>query len=53
MRLIDQLGFDAVDAGTLDRGIALQAGGPVFGVGLSADRLTTLLAAGAAQDGES
>jgi hypothetical protein len=28
MRLIDRLGFDAVDAGSLDRGVALQPGGP-------------------------
>jgi hypothetical protein len=43
MRLIDRLGFDAVDAGLLNAGVALQPGGPVFGIGLSADKLTKLL----------
>jgi predicted dinucleotide-binding enzyme len=43
MRLIDRLGFDAVNAGPLNGGVALQPGGPVFGVGLSADKLTKLL----------
>ena len=43
MHLIDRLGFDAVDAGPLDAGVALQPGGPVFGIGLSADKLTKLL----------
>jgi hypothetical protein len=40
MRLIDRLGFDAVNAGSLDRGVALQPGGPVFGIGLRVDKLT-------------
>jgi predicted dinucleotide-binding enzyme len=43
MRLIDRLGFDAVNAGSLNAGVALQPGGPVFGVGLPADKLTELL----------
>ncbi len=43
MRLIDRLGFDAVDAGSLEAGIALQPGGPGFGIGHSADQLTALL----------
>ena len=43
MRLIDQLGFDAVYAGSLDRGVTLQPGGPVFGIGLEARKLTRLL----------
>jgi hypothetical protein len=43
MRLIDRLGFDAVDAGSLSAGVALQPGGSVFGVGLKADKLTKLL----------
>jgi 8-hydroxy-5-deazaflavin:NADPH oxidoreductase len=43
MRLIDRLGFDAVSAGSLGAGVALQPGGPVFGIGLSADKLTNLL----------
>ena len=44
LRLIDRLGFDAVDAGSLNAGVALQPGGPVFGIGLSADKLTSILA---------
>jgi hypothetical protein len=43
MGLIDRLGFDAVDAGSLSAGVALQPGGPVFGIGRSADKLTELL----------
>jgi 8-hydroxy-5-deazaflavin:NADPH oxidoreductase len=43
MRLIDRLGFDAVNAGSLDGGVTLQPGGPVFGVGLRADKLKRLL----------
>jgi 8-hydroxy-5-deazaflavin:NADPH oxidoreductase len=43
MHLIDRLGFDAVEAGSLNAGVALQPGGPVFGVGHSADKLTELL----------
>jgi predicted dinucleotide-binding enzyme len=48
LRLIDILGFDAIDAGTLEAGLALQPGGPVFGVGLSAKELSNLLSRGAA-----
>jgi hypothetical protein len=43
MHLIDRLGFDAVNAGPLDAGVGLQPDGPVFGIGLTADKLTTLL----------
>ena len=43
MRLIDRLGFDAVDAGPLNAGIALQPNGPVFGVSHSANELSSLL----------
>jgi 8-hydroxy-5-deazaflavin:NADPH oxidoreductase len=43
MGLIDRLGFDAVDAGSLNAGVGLQPGGRVFGIGRSADKLTTLL----------
>jgi predicted dinucleotide-binding enzyme len=43
MRLIDRLGFDAVNAGPLNAGVSLQPGGPVFGIGLGADQLTNLL----------
>jgi predicted dinucleotide-binding enzyme len=43
MRLIDRLGFDAVDAGTLEAGVALGPEGTVFGVAHSADELSGLL----------
>ena len=43
LRLIDTLGFDAIDAGSLEAGIALQPGGRVFGVGHSANELSNLL----------
>ena len=49
MRLIDRLGFDPVNAGSLEGGVALQPGGPVFGIGLSADKLTKLLSPEASQ----
>jgi predicted dinucleotide-binding enzyme len=41
--LIDTLGFDPVDAGNLESGMALQPGGPVFGAGHSAKELSDLL----------
>jgi predicted dinucleotide-binding enzyme len=40
MQLIDRLGFDAVDAGPLEAGVALEPDGPVFGVAYSADDLS-------------
>jgi predicted dinucleotide-binding enzyme len=43
MKLIDRLGFDAVDAGPLTVGLALQPGGPVFGIAHSHDELSNLL----------
>jgi predicted dinucleotide-binding enzyme len=43
LQLIDRLGFDAVDAGSLESGLALQPGGPVFGAGHSAKELSDLL----------
>jgi predicted dinucleotide-binding enzyme len=43
MWLIDRLGFDAVDAGPLVAGLALQPNGPVFGVSHSATELSNLL----------
>jgi predicted dinucleotide-binding enzyme len=43
LQLIDTLGFDAVDAGSLESGLALQPGGPIFGAGHSAKELSTLL----------
>jgi predicted dinucleotide-binding enzyme len=49
MRLIDGLGFDPVNAGALNGGVTLQPGGPVFGIGLSADKLTKLLSLEASQ----
>jgi hypothetical protein len=43
MQLIDRLGFDAVDAGPLEAGRALEPDGSVFGAAYSADELTNLL----------
>jgi predicted dinucleotide-binding enzyme len=43
LKLIDALGFDAIDAGRLEAGLALQPGGPVFGAGHSAEDLANLL----------
>jgi predicted dinucleotide-binding enzyme len=43
MQLIDRLGFDAVDAGPLEAGLALEPNGAVFGVSYSADDLSSLL----------
>jgi predicted dinucleotide-binding enzyme len=48
LQLIDRLGFDPVDAGNLESGLALQPGGPVFGAGHSAEELSNLLSHGAA-----
>jgi predicted dinucleotide-binding enzyme len=44
LQLIDRLGFDAVAAGRLDAGLAMQSGGRVFGAGHSAMELANLLA---------
>jgi 8-hydroxy-5-deazaflavin:NADPH oxidoreductase len=43
MQLIDRLGFDAVDAGSLEAGSALDPDGPVFGVAHGAGELSDLL----------
>jgi 8-hydroxy-5-deazaflavin:NADPH oxidoreductase len=43
MQFIDRLGFDAVDAGPLEAGIALGPDGPVFGVAHTAEELSDLL----------
>jgi len=43
LQLIDRLGFDAVDAGPLTAGVALGPGGPAFGLGASAEELSSLL----------
>ena len=48
LQLIDILGFDAVDAGKLESGLALQPGGPIFGAGHSAEELSNLLSREAA-----
>jgi predicted dinucleotide-binding enzyme len=43
MRLIDRLGFDAVDAGPLDDGVALQPDGSPFALTHSAAELSNLI----------
>jgi predicted dinucleotide-binding enzyme len=43
MQLIDRLGFDAVDAGSLEAGVVLQPNGPVFGIAHRAEELSRLL----------
>jgi predicted dinucleotide-binding enzyme len=43
LELIDRLGFDAVDAGPLEAGRALEPDGPAFGVVYSASELSNLL----------
>jgi predicted dinucleotide-binding enzyme len=43
MQLIDRLGFDAVDAGPLEAGLALEPDGPVFGLSYGADELSRQL----------
>jgi predicted dinucleotide-binding enzyme len=48
LQLIDGLGFDAVHAGGLEAGLALQPDGPVFGAGHSAEDLSNLLSREAA-----
>jgi predicted dinucleotide-binding enzyme len=48
LELIDALGFDPVDAGRLEAGLALQPGGPVFGAGYTAKELSNLLSREAA-----
>ncbi len=48
LQLIDTLGFDAVDGGSLESGLALQPGGPIFGAGHSAKELSDLLSREAA-----
>jgi predicted dinucleotide-binding enzyme len=48
LKLIDTLGFDAIDAGRLGDGLALQPGGPVFGAGHSGEELSNLLSRAAA-----
>jgi hypothetical protein len=43
MRLIDRLGFDAVDAGPLENGVALQPDGSPFVVIYNGDELRELI----------
>jgi 8-hydroxy-5-deazaflavin:NADPH oxidoreductase len=43
MQLIDRLGFDAIDAGPLDAGVALEPDGSAFGAPRSAGELSSLL----------
>jgi len=43
LQLVDTIGFDAVDAGSLESGLALQPGGPIFGAGHAANELSNLL----------
>jgi 8-hydroxy-5-deazaflavin:NADPH oxidoreductase len=43
MQLVDRLGFDAVDAGPLEAGRALEPDGPVFGIAHTAGELSDLL----------
>jgi len=51
LRLVDKLGFDPVDAGSLRAGAALEPGGPVFGAGHRAEELPNLLSLEAAAAG--
>jgi predicted dinucleotide-binding enzyme len=48
LQLIDTLGFDAVDGGSLESGLALQPGGPIFGAGHNAEELSKRLSVEAA-----
>jgi hypothetical protein len=43
MRLVDELGFDPVDAGTLGESWKQQPGTPVYGADLSAERVERAL----------
>jgi predicted dinucleotide-binding enzyme len=43
LQLIDTLGFDAVDGGSLESGLAMQPGGPIFGAGYGAEELSKRL----------
>jgi len=44
MRLVDELGFDAVDAGSLDESWRQQPGAPVYGADLDAEGVAAALA---------
>jgi 8-hydroxy-5-deazaflavin:NADPH oxidoreductase len=43
LHLIDRIGFDAIDAGPLEAGVALEPDGLVFGAAYTADDLSSLL----------
>src|SRR6202045_2898865 len=43
LQLVDRLGFDAIDVGPLEAGVALQPGGRVFGTSHSSVELSSLL----------
>jgi predicted dinucleotide-binding enzyme len=43
LQLVDRLGFDAVDAGPLAAGVALEPNGPAFGIAYARAELTELL----------
>jgi len=43
LRLIDDVGFDGVNAGNLAAGLSMQPGGPIFGAGHSGKELSNLL----------
>lgn len=45
LSLLNRLGFDAVDAGPLDAGVAFQPNGPIFGKAHRADELSSPLRA--------
>jgi predicted dinucleotide-binding enzyme len=42
LQFIDRLGFDAVEVGSLNAGVALQPDGPAFGIAHSAEQLSNL-----------
>ncbi len=48
LQLIDTLGFDPVNAGNIEAGVALQPRGPIFGAGHSEKELSDLLSREAA-----
>jgi predicted dinucleotide-binding enzyme len=52
LRLIDRLGFDAVDAGALDHGLALEPDGSPFAVTYGANELSHLVARRAGGQGD-
>jgi predicted dinucleotide-binding enzyme len=43
LQFIDRLGFDAVEVGPLEAGVALGPGGPAFGLAAGAEELASLL----------